>query len=86
MHVTDVNPKLAGDLSIFDYALGNNLRSSLLTRDFTNIQAIRGYPPKIVWLRMGNISTLNIINKLSQNKASIEEFVSGSELSILEIY
>lgn len=45
-----------------------------------------GFPPKIIWLRMGDTSTLNIQNKLIEKKESIISFEHNDELGILEIY
>lgn len=86
IHVTDVIPLLQGDSLIFDYARLHDFTIVTFDEDFTNLQAIKGFPPKIIWLRMGNTSTLSILNKLSQKKDDIENFIGTNELSILEIY
>ncbi len=86
VHVTDVMPPLRSDLSIFQHAKENNFIIVTFDEDFIELQALRGFPPKIVWLRIGNSSTLNILHKLSINIQSIKDLSSNPQLSILEIH
>jgi len=54
--------------------------------DFYELQLVRGFPPKIIWLRMGNTSTLNILNKLIERRDVLLSFEENRDLGILEIY
>jgi predicted nuclease of predicted toxin-antitoxin system len=47
---------------------------------------IFGFPPKVVWLRLGNTSTLNVLNCILGKSDTIEEFVKNPEVGTLEIY
>jgi predicted nuclease of predicted toxin-antitoxin system len=86
VHVTDVVPPLKNDFSIYQYAKDNNFTIVTFDEDFIEIQALKGFPPKIIWLRMGNSSTLNILHKLSINVQSIKDLSNNTQLSILEIH
>lgn len=49
---------------------------------------IKGTPPKIIWLRIGNTSTKNLVVCLLNNVELIKEFVQNNEykdLACLEI-
>lgn len=54
--------------------------------DFFELQLVRGFPPKVIWLRMGNTSTLNILNKLVDKRDVLQSFEENVDLGILEIY
>ena len=85
-HVNDVTPVLKGDLSIFKYAKQNQFIIVTRDDDFQDLQTIHGFPPKIVWLRTGNTSTLNILHKMILKKDEIKELINSKEIGILEIY
>lgn len=85
-HVTDFKPPLKDDLSIFQHAKENDFIIVTFDEDFIELQALKGFPPKIVWLRMGNSSTLNILHRISISIQSIQDLYSNAQLGILEIY
>ena len=85
-HVTDVRPLLKGDMKIFEYARDNDFTLVTFDEDFVDIQSLKNYPPKVLWLRMGNSSTLNVLHRLSESKQSIIDFADNVELGVLEIY
>ena len=47
---------------------------------------LKGFPPKIIWLRTGNTSTNDIANSLNLKVDSIKEFLENPDIGILEIY
>jgi predicted nuclease of predicted toxin-antitoxin system len=85
-HVTDFNPTLKTDIEIFKYAKQHNFTIVTQDEDFYELQLINGFPPKIIWFRMGNTSTLNILQKLIDKAESIISFEKNTEVGILEIY
>ncbi|GGF38335.1 DUF5615 family PIN-like protein [Echinicola rosea] len=50
----------ARDLEIWEYAKQNNYTIVTFDADFYELANIKGHPPKIIWLRMGNTSTKSI--------------------------
>ncbi len=85
-HVTNIQPKLIDDLSIFYHARNENFLIVTCDEDFRELQSINGFPPKIIWLRMGNTSTQRVLAKLMDNQQGINELESNDEIGILEIY
>ncbi|MBX2897861.1 MAG: DUF5615 family PIN-like protein [Cyclobacteriaceae bacterium] len=77
---------IKSDVEIFQYAKRNGFTILTFDEDFYDLQLIKGFPPKIIWLRVGNISNLNLLNKIISKKAEIEAFEINSEVGILEIY
>jgi predicted nuclease of predicted toxin-antitoxin system len=76
------------DLEIWEYAKSNGFAIVTFDSDFYDLSVIKGSPPKIVWLRIGNSSTENTAKALLDNVELIKDFVtdrSFEDLSCLEI-
>lgn len=73
------------DWEIWNYAENNNLVIVTNDEDFLRLSQTKGFPPKVILLRVGNAPTNIIANILIQNKAKIEIFISNNEIGILEI-
>lgn len=76
------------DSEIWEYARKNSYVIVTFDSDFYDLSVVRGVPPKIIWLRIGNTSTKNIIKVLLENQDLIQEFAQAPEykdLSCLEI-
>jgi predicted nuclease of predicted toxin-antitoxin system len=73
------------DLDIWKYAKANNFSIVTFDSDFMDISNLMGFPPKIIWLRIGNTSTRNIAEKIRQEQIIIIEFLNNSENAFLEI-
>lgn len=76
------------DMSIWNYAKKNEFTIVTFDADFVDIAAIKGHPPKIIWLRTGNTTTNAIAELLRHRKPEIEMFIQSeayTELACLEI-
>ena len=51
--------------------------------DFNDFSSVWGFPPKIIWLRLGNINTKNIVNLLKFHKKEIIDFINDKQNGIL---
>ncbi len=74
------------DLMIWQYAKANNYSILTFDEDFFELQNLFSFPPKIIWLRTGNVATYEIANLLIKLKKEIDEFMVNDELGIYEIY
>ena len=76
----------ADDLVLWAYATDNQL--SMLTKDadFNHIQQLNGFPPKIIWIRSGNVSTKHVVALLESRQVEIKQFLDNTELGLLEIW
>ena len=77
---------LADDDVIWQHAKNNGYVIATLDRDFANLSALRGSPPKIIWLRCGNSTVEEVDHLLRANLAVIEEFEASPAASLLEIW
>ena len=70
----------AEDIDIWDYARKNNFVIVTFDADFFDIGIINGCPPKIIWLRTGNLTTNQIVDLLRKRLNQITDFCSLSEM------
>ena len=86
-HVRKSGLEDASDREIFEFARSRNLAIVTFDADFADLSLVLGHPPKIIWLRTGNMSTLAVRHLLEKNAARIKNFISDSEdeFGVLEI-
>lgn len=78
----------SADKQIWDFAKANNFSIVTFDSDFYDLSTLYGHPPKIVWLRVGNISTTDLSLFLENKYSLISDFIDNSlseELSCLEL-
>jgi predicted nuclease of predicted toxin-antitoxin system len=60
---------------------------AILTKDadFRQRSFLRGHPPKVIWVRLGNCSTVTIEEVFNRRLAELEEFVAGPQKSFFAL-
>lgn len=53
--------------------------------DFSDVSVLRGFPPKVVWIRLGNCTTSDLEDALRRSNAAIVDFVRDPDLGVLEL-
>ena len=53
--------------------------------DFHRMSVLRGAPPKVVWLRLGNCTTDDIVQLLRRHDEDIIRFDEQNEATVLEL-
>jgi predicted nuclease of predicted toxin-antitoxin system len=86
IHVSSVRKDRFSDLDIWLFANENDYIIVSYDEDFYEWQLLRGYPPKIIWLRFGNSKTEIIANKLIDNISQIQKFSTNMDIGIIEIH
>jgi predicted nuclease of predicted toxin-antitoxin system len=76
----------ATDLDIWEFAKNNKFTIVSQDSDFNDINLIKGFPPKIIWIKTGNLSTEEISILLLKHKLEIEEFLIDENLGCFEIF
>lgn len=74
------------DIFIWQFARRNNFCIVTFDSDFIDISTLKGFPPKIIWLRTGNNTTNFIAEKIRAHQTSIRDFLQDAEAGFLEIY
>ena len=74
------------DFMIWQFAKANQYTILTFDEDFSELQNLYSYPPKVIWLRTGNVSTGEIVSLLLSLQDNIRDFLSNNELGIYEVY
>lgn len=82
-HVGAVGLTGAVDAVIWDYARARGYTIVTKDDDFRSLSLVRGAPPKVIWLRVGNASTQRIESILRGGKSICENFDTTSEATLL---
>ncbi len=85
LHVRDVGMKTTIDPIVWDYAKDNDLMIVSKDADMHDLGLVFGNPPKVIWLRLGNCSTLQVENLLRRDFNAIELFYEDENLSLLAL-
>ena len=83
VHVKTVGLNTTTDTELWNYARDNNYIIVSKDADFSNRSAIHGFPPKVIWLKLGNCPTSIVENNLRKHYADIREFVRSSSRGLL---
>jgi predicted nuclease of predicted toxin-antitoxin system len=88
VHVDDITELAfpAEDTKIWQYAKDNGYTIITRDNDFNDLIAIRGFPPKIIWLRTGNCSRKYTADLLIRSKQEIQELLKSEVHGLLEIF
>ena len=66
VHVRDIGLKASDDIQVWDYAKSNDLIIVSKDSDMHDRSFLYGYPPKVIWVRLGNCSTSDVEKLLVQ--------------------
>ncbi len=76
----------AADPEIWFHARTHDFVIVSKDEDFSELAVLRGSPPKVIWLRLGNCSTVAVEKLMRRNISVIGEFVADTERVVLELY
>jgi predicted nuclease of predicted toxin-antitoxin system len=82
-HVRDVGLRGADDRQIWDYARAQGFCIVSKDTDFRERSFVEGFPPKIVWLDVGNAGTKIIGELLRREQPRLGRFETQAEVSLL---
>jgi len=74
------------DTEIWQFARTNDFCIVTQDADFAERSRLYGSPPKIVWLRCGNVPTNQIEVLIRSGVEAIEELLNNPNLHCLELY
>lgn len=84
-HVRQVGLNDRNDMEIWQFAKHNDFTIVTFDADFFDISVLKGFPPKIVWLRTGNMTTTEIAECMLFNYSNIVSFIDNPNQNCLEI-
>lgn len=84
-HVSLLKLEHEDDKSIWQYAKDHDYHIISKDADFIALNTLYGYPPKIIWLHAGNLTTQEIIVILKEKAETIDAFLDNDQLGLLEL-
>lgn len=85
-HVRSVGLEDADDATIWSFAKTNQYLILTRDADFNDLSVLRGFPPKIIWLRCGNRSTKEFETIIRANLSQCAAFIADDTAGLLEIF
>lgn len=73
-HVQSLGLECATDEQVWEHALLHGFAIVTKDEDFNNLSVVRGNPPKVMWLQLGNCSTVQVEAVFRARFADIEPF------------
>ena len=73
-HVQDAGLDRASDDQVWNYAEVNGFAVVTKDEDYNNLSVIRGFPPKVIWLQLGNCTTNEVETAFRDRFPEIEAF------------
>jgi predicted nuclease of predicted toxin-antitoxin system len=78
--------KLLLDEEIWRYARDQDYCIVTKDADFYDLSLVRGAPPKVIWLKIGNVTKSAIAHALIANREYLESRLAEAETTCVELY
>ena len=75
----------ATDRKIWSFAKRKDYTIVTQDADFSDLNSLYGFPPKIIWIRVGNIETASVAKLISDYYYEIEAFLNNTDHGCFEI-
>ena len=85
-HVYLIGLDTAPDPDIWQYARDNEFIIVTRDADFSDLNVMLGFPPKVIWIRRGNCTTREIELIFRSNYATVESLVEDESVGILTLF
>lgn len=82
-HVRNVDLRGTEDRRIWDFGREGGFVIVSKDTDFRERSLVEGFPPKIIWLDIGNAGTAAIVELLRRERPRVERFEEQEESSLL---
>jgi predicted nuclease of predicted toxin-antitoxin system len=85
-HVYNLNLHEVDDPVLWSFARENHFIVVSKDADFSELSMIRGFPPKLLWLRLGNCRTSDVEDLIRSNYEFVAKLVEDEERGILSLF
>ncbi len=73
------------DTALWQHARANRFHLMTKDSDLTQLSLLRGAPPKVVWIRIGNAPAHAVADLLERHLEDIERFLRDGATAILAL-
>jgi predicted nuclease of predicted toxin-antitoxin system len=84
-HVYQLGLDRASDEEVWAYARDNEFIIVTKDADFSELGTLRGFPPKVIWIRAGNCTTAQIEALLRLHLEDIRQMSQSASTGILSL-
>jgi predicted nuclease of predicted toxin-antitoxin system len=84
-HVQTERLDCASDDQLWEHARLNGLAIVTKDADYNNLSVVRGSPPKVIWLLLGNCTTAQVEGTFRARFAEIEMFENDPSVGTLAL-
>jgi predicted nuclease of predicted toxin-antitoxin system len=74
------------DTKVWEYAKQNEFTLVTKDADFGDLSILRGFPPKVIWIRRGNCKTSEIESILRNNLTAIEQLENEQQIGLITLF
>lgn len=82
-HVREFGLQASDDEAIWSHAAAHGFTIVTKDDDFRQRSVLRGAPPRVIWLRLGNCRTSDVEAVLRARHADVREFVGDADAALL---
>ncbi|HEX5832138.1 MAG TPA: DUF5615 family PIN-like protein [Gemmatimonadaceae bacterium] len=75
----------AADMAIWQHAAEQGFVLATKDEDFHRLSVFQGFPPKVLWVRLGNCTTAEVAALLERHRSAVIEFVAHPEIAFLAL-
>ena len=83
IHVQSEGLDCASDDQVWEYAVQNGFAIVTKDEDYNDLSVVRGSPPKVLWLRLGNCTTAQVEATIRARYTSIKAFEKDPSVGTL---
>jgi predicted nuclease of predicted toxin-antitoxin system len=84
-HVALLSMERSSDPQVWNAAREHGYTLVSKDSDFNDLLTANGFPPKAIWIRLGNCTTAQIADALRKHNAAIIDFSQDDTVGLLEI-
>ena len=85
LHVRTLGLGGASDLALWERSIREGCVLVTKDEDFVTLSVLRGPPPKVIWLNVGNAATTAVATLLLDSAAAIAQFVDHPDAGFLAL-
>jgi predicted nuclease of predicted toxin-antitoxin system len=84
-HVYPLGLDRVSDHEVFEYARREGFLLVTKDADFSDLSVLRGFPPKVIWIRRGNCTTITIEQILRRHYDDIKALDTDPSMGVLTL-
>ena len=85
-HVYLIGLDMVPDTVIWEYARDNGFLIVTRDADFSDLNVLLGFPPKVIWIRRGNCTTKAVESMLRSNYGAVRSLGQDEGVGILTLF